>query len=209
MKSVGMDRLRETLQSLTKTGKGVSNQLLYQALQLEDEESKARLRRRLNELVKRGELRRIMPGVYEYDHAAAPKPPIAESYVRLWRVIRTSKPGWTLQDVILVAGIDQRQAREYVRWLASEEVGLVARAGRDGNSWLWRTTMKGLDQRETPYPQRLRDPWESERDAACRLVRCYMEANPDAPRVRRRISEAARLILASVEDIQTETEEAV
>ncbi|ADK84975.1 conserved hypothetical protein [Desulfarculus baarsii DSM 2075] len=182
------DKLRRALLALCPDDKTiVCHQQLYEALGLEDEPAKARLRSRIKDLIRRGELRRIKgrDGCYTYHREAMPKR-AGEGFGRMWRAIRAAKPGWTWQDIAQITRVDYTMVRRYAVWLADE--GFIAQAGRRGNTRLWRSTGRAQEQRVAPLPPiRPKDPFEAERGAACRLVRLMMEADPNQPHVRTKI----------------------
>lgn len=176
-----MDRLRDVILGLTEGGKRpVTNSLLFQTLGRDDEAGKRRLLRQLQDMVNRGELVRTGRGEMRYDPSAsaARHGPL---YDRIWRAIRAKQPGFGVNDVALVTGAGKNHTYKYMRWLESE--GYLRRQGKSGNSVLFVTTAKARAHRGTPFPPAgITDPYENERNAACRLVRLLMERNPDAVR---------------------------
>lgn len=178
MRSLEMDHVRGVVRGLSRAGKEeVTNALVAEALGLQTEPEKARMRRRLNEMVRRNELIRLAPGRYQYDPKACPDRRTGESYQRIWRAVRSAKPGFSAQDLSQVSRVGYTQVRRYLSWL--QEEGFVARFGANGNTLLYRGTALARDQRETPFPPRpIKDPFETERSAACRLVRLFMDRDP-------------------------------
>ena len=196
MITLDLEHVRGVVIGLTRNGREeCSNQLLAEALGLETEPEKARMRSRLAELVRRNELVRVGRGHYRYNPAARPKlHRTGESYARMWRAVRSSKPGVSAQDLAQVSRTGYTQVRRYCKWLESE--GYLKRHGVKGNTLLYRATALAKDQRETPYPPLpIEDPFAGERAAACRLVRLYMERDPYQPGVKRQIEAACRVIL--------------
>ncbi|WP_319543189.1 hypothetical protein [uncultured Pseudodesulfovibrio sp.] len=174
MKSVTMDQLRDVIQRLTEGGKNtISNAMLYEALGFEDEVEKQRMRRRVTSMIKKSELIRISPGWYSYNPKAQPQRN-GEAYMRVWRLVRSKNPGWSMHDMATVTRVSYTMVTRYCGWLLEE--GYLARHGRKGNTRLYRATQKAKEQRDTPYPPIApSDPFDKERSAACRLVRLMME----------------------------------
>lgn len=197
MRTDEMDSLRLVIQGLTVNGKEpVTNKLLYEAMGLDNEPAKARLRSRINDLIKRAELTRIEDGKYAYNPKARLRS--GEFYQRIWRAIRSAKPGFSWTDIAQVSRVSYTHARKYGQWLLDE--AFVERHGRKGATYLFRATLRAKDTVETPYPpQDVTDPFEVERNAACRLVRSFMERDPYQPAVRGKIIDNCRAILARFE----------
>lgn len=202
MRTEEMDRLRLVIQGLTVNGKEpVTNALLYEAMGLDNEPAKARLRSRINDLIKRAELTRIEDGKYTYNPKARMRS--GEFYQRAWRAIRSAKPGFSWTSIAQVSRVSYTHVRKYGQWLLDE--GFVERHGRDGATHLFRATLRAKDTVNTPFPpQDSADPFEIERNAACRLVRAFMERDPYQPAVRAKIIENCRAILARFEKEEEE-----
>ncbi len=193
--SFEMDRIRDALAGLTEDGKAeVTNALIYEAFELANgmEAEKDRLRRRLNDLVKRGELKRLAPGRYTYHPQS--KLRHGEMYQRMWRAIRIQKPGFSSGDIAQITRADYSTASKYIKVLETE--GYITRHGRKGNTRLYRTTVKGQNRHETVYPPlEIKNPFERECGAACRIVRALMERDPYQVAVKRKIVNAAWVII--------------
>ena len=200
-----MRRLVASLAAASVTGQ-VTNTMLFQALGAEDAAAKARVRRAVTHMVRRKELLRVRDGVFTYNPKAAPRRE-STSYERVWRAVRASKPGFSVAELVQVTRFSERQVREYVRWLLEE--GHLASHGQEGNRQLYRATQKARDTRETPLPPvGVKDPYEKERNAACKLVRLLMERDCGKPAVARGIVESCRAILARFEKEQNKEDEA-
>ena len=170
----------------------LSCQQLYEVFGVESAKDRARFRRKLKDMVRRGELIRELPGVFRYNPTAADQE-AAEGYQRIWRAIRAQRPGWTMHDLAQVTRISYSHARTYCRWLNRE--GYIARHGRRGTSTLWRSTTKAKEQQAAPIPVRPPpDPFNVERNAACRLVRYLMAADPYRPATRQKILKEVEII---------------
>ena len=166
---------------------------LYEIFGLTTEGDKAKLRSRMSDMLQRGELKRIEPGVFTY-HPQAIGRREGVGYQRVWRAIRSARPGWTTQELAQVTRMSYSMVRKYCRWLWRE--GFIAPHGRKGNTRLWRATSAAKARRQTPYPPRRQpDPYQAERAAACRLVRCLMDKDPGRPGVRARIVKECRTLL--------------
>lgn len=194
MKTVEMDHLRSVVQGLAVGGsKPVNNALVYQALALETEEEKARVRRRLNEMVQRKELTRTSPGQYTFNPQAAGRRE-GEGYTRMWRAVRASRASFLYGEIAAVAHVDASSVSKYCKFLRSE--GFIRLAGKKGRSTLLSITAKGREQRETPFPPLpIKVPYEAERRAVSRLARLFFES-PDLGSVSEKICTECRTILA-------------
>lgn len=177
MKTLDMIRLRDVILGLTEGGKRiVSNSLLFQACGRTDEAGKTRLLRQVQQLVNKGELVRVGRGELRYEPKAAAARH-GQLYMKIWRAIRAKAPGFSTQDLAIVTGAGASHLCKYLKWLEGE--GLVRRHGKSGNTILYAATVKAKERPETPYPPLgLDDPWESERNSACHLVRLLMERDP-------------------------------
>ncbi|MEG2173741.1 MAG: hypothetical protein RRY29_10870, partial [Desulfovibrionaceae bacterium] len=166
MRTDGMDTLRTALKAFGSNDV-VSGLQLAAALGLETESQKQVMRRRLHGLVQQGEAERVGHGQYRYKAGAEPRKQ-GESYGRMWRIIRTEPSGWTIARIAMLARIERTMVDRYTRWLLDE--GFVEKCGRNGNTILWRTTAKGREQRDTPWPPvDLPDPYAAERQATASL----------------------------------------
>lgn len=192
MKTHDMDRLRDVVLGLSEGGKRtISNILLYQTLGLETEQAKKRLLRQIQDMVGRGEMRRLGPGELRY-MPQAPSNRYGKLYERIWRALRVKQPGFSTADIALVTGAGENHVYKYLRWLEGQ--GYLRRQGKSGNTVLYRATATARATRETPYPPLgVDDPYEVERNSACHLVRLLMERDPEA--MRGKIREHCRTIL--------------
>lgn len=186
--TAGMDELRGVLLGLSEGGKReVSNTMLYEVFGMEEEREKVRLRRRMQDLLKHGEAERVDTGVYRYIPKVTPRRH-GESYIRVWRAVRSKGPGWTFHDLSQVTRVSYSMVRRYCIWL--EEVGYIERFGRKGNTLKYRGTLKAREQRATPYPPiKVVDPFETEKGAALGLVRVFLSMDPYSDKAREMVLE--------------------
>ena len=189
-----MDSLRLVIQSTcTSPNDLISNTRLYEIMGLTTEREKARLRSRIGDLIKRGELVRQADGIYSYNPRATPKHD-GLAFQKIWRTTRVVSPGFSYMDISLSSGVNVYTVMRYFKFLLQEDY--ISGNGKRGNTRLFRTTQKGKRQRETPFqPRAIRDPFKDARDAACRVVRLLMETNPYQPKVKQEIAAECRLIL--------------
>lgn len=195
MRTTEMDHLRGVVQGLSEGGKKpISNALVFGALALDTEDEKARVRRSLNGMVQRKELRRTKPGHYEYNPKSQARRS-GEGYIRMWRAVRASNGQFLLSEISAVAHINASTVSKYVKHLV--EAGFVRRNGKKGTSYLFTTTSEGRERRETPYPPREpRDPHASERAAMSRLSRIFFEKDLYSETARKAVLKECHIILA-------------
>lgn len=186
MRTEGMDQVRAAVKVFSSDGKTVVTAVqLSEFLNLETESQKNILRKRLHMLMNRGEVEKVAYGQFRYVPGKELRRN-GESYMRVWRIIRVQNPGWTIQTIAALARVSRTVVERYGKWL--EDEGFVERAGRNGNSILWRTTAKGREQRETPWPLvDLPDPYAPERTATAALCTLLLTADPDQASTRVKI----------------------
>ena len=203
--SVTVDMVRSALQSFCSGGGQVTTKQLMAALGLECEAEKARLRRRLSDMVHHGELKRIDEGVFEYNFSHRPRNP--QSFSKIWRFVRHAKPGWSFSTAALMTHLSYTQVSRYCAWL--EEEDYIWRAGRDGQTILYQATRKADAHPEAPYPPlRDVDPFAREKAAAARIVQLLLCHDPYSRKVGVSVTEACRTLLSRFEKnvIQNENE---
>ncbi|UJX42992.1 hypothetical protein K9F62_10065 [Desulfovibrio sp. JY] len=195
MRTPDADRVRLVIQGLSVGGKQtVAYPLIYEALVCSDEPAKARVRRQVNEMVKRRELLRVEDGVFRFNPDTEEKRS-GEFYQRVWRAIRSAKPGFAYQDLATVSRVSYDHVRKYCQWLA--EAGFLERHGMRGQTHLFRATEAARDRVDTPWPPRkIRDPFETEKRAALDVVRLFLTRDPYQPAIRGKIVENCQAILA-------------
>ena len=193
-KTVTMESLRAALQSFGSSGQEISNAQLYAVLELDSETEKARMRSRIKNMILHGEVTRTRDGFYTYNHKYRPRE--SKTLVTLWRFVRKSKPGWSLNDCTMMTRVSYTQAMRYVTWLEGEK--FVTRTGKnERNAITYRATPKADASPETPYPPlRATDPFQKERVAAATIARLLLCADPYAVKTAREITDACRTLLA-------------
>ncbi|WP_300154029.1 hypothetical protein [Solidesulfovibrio sp.] len=198
MRTPEADRLRLVIQGLSVGGKQtVAYPLIYEALACSDEPAKARVRKQVNEMVKRRELLRVEEGVFRFNPDTEEKRS-GEFYQRVWRAVRSAKPGFAYQDLATVSRVSYDHVRKYCQWLA--EAGFLERHGKRGQTYLFRASEAAKDRVDTPWPPRkIRDPFETEKRATLEIVRLFLTHDPYQPATRKKIVENCRAILARFE----------
>ena len=206
MKTTWASQLRSLATTLSDNGKKpISTLLLCASMGADDVATKARVRKSVSEMVKRGEFERIRDGEFNYiPKKAAIAGAHGESFRRMWRIIRTEKAGWTVQDIASTTRLHSTTVSHYCQYLEREKY--IARCGKQGNTRLFRSTRKAAEQRNTPFPPSApKDAYAKERNAACRLVRLFMDPNPSLNRAG--IIDECRAILARFEKETTNAEQ--
>lgn len=195
MRTEGMDQVRAVLKALSNNGANTVTAIaLAQALGLETESQKQVMRKRLHMLVDRGEAEKPAYGEFRYVPNSEPGRR-GKSYMRIWKLIRIQTPGWSKQEIAAVSRFDRTTVEKYVNWLEGE--GFVVRHGCKGNTVLWRTTDKGREQRDTPWPPASRAlPYEVERAAMGRLCTIMFTADLDQNHVRAKIEKCLAVLSA-------------
>lgn len=192
-----MADLRETARNLGKDGAVFSNHMLYQALGGEDGPEKDRIRRRAASLVVTGEFIKAGRGQYRYNAKAAPARN-GEIITRMWRAVKSAKPGFSVQDLARVSGACYSHAFRYMRHLEND--GYLRSCGRSGNTILYRATEKARNQVHAYQPPRpLRDPFENEKEQVHELVSLFMLRDLYQPAVRNSVVACCKTILARFE----------
>jgi hypothetical protein len=191
-----MTKLREAARNMGRAHGEITTPMLYEALGAgqDDQAERARIRRRCNQMVAAGELTRIRSGVYRYNAGAAPARH-GEHMTRMCRAIKSSATGFTQQDIARVSGATVTHVCKYFGFLTQE--GYLRRAGKRGQSALYRATQKMRAVTSAPLPPRpLTDPFEDERRAVHELVGLFLLRDPYRPDVQRKILAACRAIEA-------------
>ena len=190
-----MTRLRATFQGFCPTGadkEAVTVPQLVDALGLEHHE-KQTLRKRIRELVRRGEVRRVKFGHYVHVPGMEPSR-YGESYERIWRAVHVQRDPFTVRRIASISRFATVTVYHYLGYL--EKDGFVTFAGRDGRARLYALTPKGETFREIPYPPSpITDPTQAERIACAHLHRLLLE-DVDSPAVVRKIRKNLEILNA-------------
>jgi hypothetical protein len=192
-RTITTDMVREAMRSFCKGGKQVSNAQLYEVMALTCEQEKDRLRTRITDMIKAGEVIKIASGLYEYNFKYRVRK--NTTFPVIWRFIRTQKPGWSITYASQLTRVSYTQAARYCAWLENE--GYIMRYGKDGQTILYNVTGKGVLSPETPYPPTTdRNPFEQENAAAARLATLMLCHDPYQPRVAAEIVKQCNVLLA-------------
>lgn len=164
MKELTSESIRLALRHFGKGGQEISHAMLFDALGLTEEGDKARLRNRINDMARMGEVVKIRPGAYTYNFSYRPRE--SRALPAIWRFVRKAKPGWCLKECALMVRVHYTHVLRYATWL--EENGYIRRVGRNEKSAVtYCATSKADMTPETPYPPyKETDPFQKERAAA-------------------------------------------
>lgn len=185
MRTEAMDKLRLLLRNFGEAGKqGVDVPALASALGLENESQRQVLRRRLADLVRRGEVKKLARGLYQYQLGKEPHKH-GESYIKMWRAVRVQKGGFCVADVVALCRLDNSYVSRYLRFL--EDAGFITRQAKKGNAVLYSGTELLREQHKTPYPPRdIEDAFRAERVACATLHRLMLE-DLNVPRIKEKV----------------------
>lgn len=90
MKELTNETIRYALRNFGKGGEEISHAMLFEAFGLTEERDKARLRNRINDMARMGEVVKVRPGVYTYNFGYRPRE--NRSLPAIWRFVRKAKP---------------------------------------------------------------------------------------------------------------------
>lgn len=194
MKELTSESIRLALRHFGKGGQEISHAMLFDALGLTEEGDKARLRNRINDMARMGEVTKIRPGAYTYNFSYRPRE--SRALPAIWRFVRKAKPGWCLKECALMVKVHYTHVLRYATWL--EENGYIRRVGRNEKSAVtYRATSKADMTPETPYPPyKETDPFQKERTAAATITRLLLCADPYAKKTAQSITDACKVLLA-------------
>lgn len=181
-----MTRVRATLKSFCPTGadkEAVTVPQLAEALGLEPHE-KQRLRKRIGELLRRGEVRKVKTGWYV--HVPGKEPcRYGVNYERIWRAVHVQREPFTKRKIIQISRFSASAVDRYLAYLETD--GFVEFAGHEGRARRFVLTRKGELFRDIPYPpMTIQDPTHQERIACINLHKLLLD-DVDAPNILRRI----------------------
>ena len=194
MKELTSESIRFALRNFGKGGQEISHAMLFEALGLTKEGDKARLRNRINDMARMGEVIKVRPGAYTYNFKYRPRE--SRSLPAIWRFVRKAKPGWCLKECALMVRVDYTQVLRYAAWL--EDQGYIQRVGHnEKRAVTYRATSKADMTPETPYPPyRETDPFQKERAAAATIARLMLCADPYVQKTAHGILEACNVLQA-------------
>jgi hypothetical protein len=202
-RSITQDMVREAIRSFCKGGKRVSNAQLYKLMGLEEGPERDRFRTRISDLIRFGEVIKVSPGLYEYNFKYRSR--TNTSFPKIWRFVRTQKPGWSINYACQLTNLSYTQVMRYCNWLENED--FIARNGKSGTTILYRATDKADKTPETPYPDIAdRNPFERENAAAADIARLMLCHDPYQPTTSRKIVAACKVLLARFEKGVTQLE---
>ncbi len=188
---ITMEQVRVAVKSLGEGGALVSNAELFEALGLEIEADKARLRNRMQEMVATGEVSRVREGIYVYNFEQCQVS--AKYHKAMWRFVRSQKPGWSVRDMSLFTRASYSHACKYCSWLKDE--GYIEQIGKNGLTKIYAGTGKAMATPETPHPpQKINDPYQEERSAAAKIIRLMLCADVGNWRVQKAIVDACDVL---------------
>ena len=188
---ITMQQVRNAIVSLGFSGAEISNVQLYEIFDYQDESDKVRLRRRLQDMVKSGELLRVREGIFKYNSKFNLS--ASRLHSAMWRYVRMQKPGWSLTDMSLCTRASYTHASKYCTWL--QEEGYIEVMGKKGLVKLYRATTKATSSPETPLPpKKVHDPFSKEKAAATAIVRAMLCSDLNSKKTATAILEACSII---------------
>lgn len=167
--------VRVAFRSFGRGDERISNSQIFEALDIESEQEKSRVRTRITDMIKAGEIIKIGSGIYNYNFKFKLRDAsTARGYSKIWRYIRQQKDGWSIKDCTMLTGQNNTHVSRYVNWLESE--GYVEIIGKgDNNARLYKGTLKARQTPETPIaPHTDKDPFEKERIAGAKIIRLLL-----------------------------------
>lgn len=186
--------IRIAFKAFGKNEQEISNAQIYEVLEAKDEADQAKIRTRINEMVRAGEIIKIASGLYTYNYKYKIRGTVAAAgYVKIWRFIRQAKDGWTIKECSLMTGKDNSHVGRYVNWLESE--GFVKVIGKKEQAKCFCAAQKAKNSPETPMPTyKDSDPFEQERAAGAKIVRLLLCDNLYSPLTAQKITEACAVL---------------
>ncbi|SMF44501.1 hypothetical protein [Desulfovibrio gilichinskyi] len=200
MSEISMEALRDLCRTLGSGGRIFSYAMIYEALSVDTEKLRNLIRGRCKDLCKSGELIRKGRGEYSYNENALTGKD-ALILKAAWRAIKAAKPGFSTHDIARRSGATYSHICKWFRFLVGNEY--IKQHGRDKNIILYRATAKAQQTDETPLmPRKPHNPFESEKKAACELIKLFMLGDPYAPATQNKIIKNCRAILDRFENNQ-------
>ena len=151
--------VREVLKNLGQA----SLRQIREILNLTDQSGTNQVYRAVYDLVKSGEARRVMEGLYAYQK---PRYQAPKKLGKIWRAIRSSRQ-FTLNDIVLLTGAGHDYIGQYLNHLKKEGY-IVPIGNKKGGQLTYRTTLKAAPG-VPPYSKRRR--LETEKDKTWQEVK--------------------------------------
>lgn len=199
--------IRIAFKAFGKNEQEISNAQLYEVFEAKNDADHAKIRTRINEMVKAGEIIKISSGRYKYNNKYKIRGTvIATGYVKIWRFIRQAKDGWTIKECSLLTGKDNSHVGKYVNWLHSE--GYLKIIGKKEQAKCFMATQKAKMSPETPMPTyKDSDPFEQERAAGAKIVRLLLCENLYSPLTAQKIMAECEILQNRFNKKQSEENE--
>lgn len=169
--------IRVAFRAFGQNEQEISNAQLYEVLEAISEADQAKIRTRISEMIKAGEIIKISSGRYKYNYKYKVRGNVvASGYTKIWRFVRQVKDSWTIKECSLMTGKDYTHVNRYINWLEGE--GYIKVVGKKENSKCFITMQKAKMSPETPMPSyRDSDPFEKERNAGAKIIRLLLCGN--------------------------------
>lgn len=186
--------IRIAFKAFGKDNQEITNAQIYEVLEARNDADQAKIRTRIAEMVKHGEITKTSAGRYKYNYKYQIRGTIvAAGYVKIWRFIRQAKEGWTIKECSLMTGKDNSHVGKYINWLESE--GYVKSIGKKEQARCFMATQQAKMSPETPMPTyKESDPFEQERAAGAKIVRLLLCDNLYSPLVAQKIIDCCEIL---------------
>lgn len=186
--------IRIAFKAFGKNEQEISNAQIYEVLEAKLEADQAKIRTRIREMIKAGEIIKIAPGLYQYNTKYQIRGTvIATGYVKIWRFVRQAKDSWTIKECSLLTGKENSHVGRYVNWLESE--GYVKIIGKKEQAKCFMATQKAKNSPETPMPTyKDSDPFEQERAAGAKIVKLLLCDNLYSPLTAQKIMACCEIL---------------
>lgn len=186
--------IRVAFKAFGKDNQEITNAQIYEVLEARNDADQAKIRTRIAEMVRHGEVTKVSPGTHKYNYEYKIRGSIvAAGYVKIWRFIRQAKEGWTIKECSLMTGKDNSHVGKYINWLESE--GYIKSIGKKEQARCFMATQKAKMSPETPMPTyKDSDPFEQERAAGAKIVRLLLCDNLYSPLVAQKIIDCCEIL---------------
>lgn len=199
--------IRVAFRAFGKNDQEISNAQIYEILEAKTDADQAKIRTRISEMVRHGEINKISSGRYKYNYNYKIRGTAAAAgYTKIWRFIRQAKDGWTIKECSLLTGKDNSHVGKYVNWLQSE--GYLKIIGKKEQAKCFMATQKAKMSPETPMPTyKDSDPFEQERAAGAKIVRLLLCENLYSPLTAQKIMAECEILQNRFNKKQSEENE--